>query len=67
MLERVVVGRDVLEHKGLTFQVVERVKYDCDEPDAFIVQLSNGTDTVGWLQGWEDLSYDYLREYEARL
>lgn len=68
MLERIVVGRDVLDHHALKFVVVSRVKYeDSDTPDAFVVELRYSDETVGWLQGWEDISYDYLREYAGRL
>ena len=67
MMERVVVDKDVLEHRGLEFQVINRIKYECEEEDAFIVQLRKGDKRVGWLQGWQDLSYDYMREYERQL
>lgn len=67
MLERIVVDKDVLRHRGLTFIVLERVKYDCDEPDSFLVALGKGDKRVTWLQGWDNISYDYMREYEKQL
>lgn len=70
MMERVIVGDDILKHHGLKFTVVKSIEYkDAAEPNAFAVQLLNTEtgESVGWLQGDADLDYNYMREYARQL
>lgn len=68
MLERTIVGKDILDHHLLRFHVEGPVKYkQSGEPDAFAVCLSTATESICWLQGWDDLDFNYLREYAGRL